>query len=108
MKEATIKDAIMRELKARKIFSWRNGAGPYAPSGLPDIQGILPGGRTLGFEVKTPEAYRKKDHDLRSLQMRWLIEAKSLGALAECVCSVEQVREILDREGYQRGWAMSD
>ena len=64
--ERDIQRAILQYLKLRKIFAWRNQTtGIYdqkrktfranqTMKGVPDILGILPGGRFLGIEVKRP------------------------------------------------------
>lgn len=63
--ESAIQSAILQYLKARRVFCWRqnvggivDGRGRYVQFGLTgcsDILGIMPGGRFLAIEVKTPK-----------------------------------------------------
>jgi hypothetical protein len=64
LKEGDILRQIMAYLKANRIYSWRQNTGgvplgdgkgfrPAATRGVPDIIGILPGGRMLAIEVKS-------------------------------------------------------
>jgi hypothetical protein len=96
-KESDIQRAILDYLKARGIMAWRQKSeGTYdakrgiyrkgtGTPGLPDIGGILPGGRALQIEVKagrnkaTPE------------QVEFLTRARINGAAAFVAWSVEDV-----------------
>jgi len=93
MTEASLKAAIMKEL-SKEGFFWRVGGGPYGVSGCPDILGIWDGW-TIGIEVKTPEAYRKKDRGCTANQIHFMEKMIDNGAIVMVVCSVEQVREFL-------------
>jgi hypothetical protein len=54
-------------------------------------------GKTLAvfasIEVKTPAAYAKKDHNMKSEQRNWMDFVNSQGGFACCVCSEEQLEE---------------
>ena len=64
----------------------------FSERGTPDITGCIRG-RSFWFECK--RSIREKP---RSIQIRRLAEYKRAGAIAECVSSVEEVKEILKRE----------
>lgn len=63
MTEAEIQAGVLQGLAARKLFAWRQNTGKakigdrLVTFGLPgqaDITGILPGGRRLEIECKSP------------------------------------------------------
>lgn len=93
MTETSIKAAIMKCLSKEGHF-WRVGSGPYQVSGCPDILGVYHGWM-IGIEVKTPEAYKKKDHGCTANQIHFMNRMEDNGALVKVVCSVEQVMEFL-------------
>ena len=53
-KESEIRTSIQLWLNMKGIFNWREWQGQFSVRGVPDIIGILPGGKTLGIEVKLP------------------------------------------------------
>jgi Holliday junction resolvase len=81
----------MRYLKAQGIFAWRVGSSPYQKSGCPDILAIMQG-MTLGIEVKTPEAFQKKDRGCTANQIQFMKKMSDSGAAVLIACSVNQVR----------------
>lgn len=101
-KESDIQRAVLDYLKARGIMAWRQKSegtfdakrGIYrrgtGTPGLPDIGGILPGGRALQIEVKagrnkpTPE------------QVDFLARARAAGAVAFVAYSVDDVIKELE------------
>ena len=56
MKESDIRKQIMDYLALRGVVAWLSHDGWHRPSaiGVPDILGILKGGRFLAIEVKRP------------------------------------------------------
>jgi Holliday junction resolvase len=92
--ESSIKDAIMLSLKGEGMFACRVGSSPYQRSGCPDILGVYRG-FLIGIEVKTPEAYKKKDRGCTPNQVLFMNRMEDNGALVMVVCSVEQVRVFL-------------
>lgn len=87
-KESDIQRAILDYLKARGIMAWRQKSegtfdakrGVYrrgtGTPGLPDIGGILPGGRCLLIEVKSDKGR------VRPEQVAFLARAREAGAVA--------------------------
>src|SRR5271154_1005157 len=94
MTESSIKDAIMRLLSKEGGFFWRVGSSPYQRSGCPDIMGVYRG-FPIGIEVKTPEAYMKKDLGRTANQVLFMKRLEDNGALVISACSVDQVRGFL-------------
>lgn len=94
MTETSIKDAIMRFLSKEGGLFWRVGSSPYQRSGCPDILGVYKG-FSIGIEVKTPEAFKKKDNGCTANQVQFMNKMEDNGALVIVVCSVQQVREFL-------------
>lgn len=94
MTETSIKDAIMRFLSKEGGLFWRIGSSPYQKSGCPDILGIYRG-FMIGLEVKTPEAFKKKDLGRTANQVLFMNRLEDNGALVMTVCSVQQVQEFV-------------
>ncbi len=102
VKETAIQKAILQYLQIRQIFAWRqNNGAVYDPTrrafrsgssrkGVPDIIGILPGGRALLIEVKTPTGKASPEqaafHDI----------ARRLGALVIVARRVADVTAVLE------------
>lgn len=89
------------KLNTRGAYSPKKGAFMYtqkwAPKGMPDIICSFHG-KFIGFEVKTPTAFRKfhdnpKEHEKEQMDMIGHIRAK--GGLCYVVCSIDQVRQII-------------
>jgi hypothetical protein len=94
--EAAITARVVSNLRARGILCRKIWQGPYSTHGVSDIIGLLsPSGRGLFIEMKTPDAYAKKNHNLSSHQARFLDDATKAGAIAFCACSWEMVRDRL-------------
>ena len=64
--------------------------------GTADLIGMSTTGRFLGFETKTPENYKKKDHGRNEDQIAWAEMINSGGGLAGCYCDIETLNEILE------------
>src|SRR5665213_3271218 len=94
MSETAIKAAIMAFLRKEGGWWWRQGAGPYQVSGCPDILGVYKG-RMVGIEVKTPEAYKKKDGGCTKNQNHFMNKMNENGAFTLVACSVEEVKDFL-------------
>ncbi len=73
-KEVTIQ--IKNYLKLRRIFFFKHWGGPMGSKGIPDIIGVLPGGRGLFIEIKKPGGKLTPD------QERFLENATEAGALS--------------------------
>lgn len=108
MKESDLKRAILDFLKLYGIFAWntRNVGvydprrGRYIPApcrGVPDIIGVLPGGRMIAVEVKVG---RNKP---TLWQEVFLQELSSRGALVVVAYSLDDVKRALEAGGYVRG-----
>lgn len=80
-----------------------SGGGGAAPSGFPDITGVLPGGRALYIEVKAPQ-WRRLNNANRAVversagepsrdQLHFLDAMHEAGALVMVAWSVEEVIE---------------
>lgn len=90
--EKDILKQIRGWLNWNRVFYWRNIGGLGHPVGLPDIQGILPGGRHFDIEVKKP------GHKLTEHQQRYMDKAQELGALSFVAYSLEDVIDRLKNE----------
>jgi VRR-NUC domain. len=97
--EAVIQGEILEYLRLRGVFAWRNNTGAakiggrfvrFGYPGAPDIIGILPGGRFLGIEVKTPAGTVSEKQDT------FRDEAASSGGLVFTAYSVDCVGTWLD------------
>lgn len=104
--EHDIQTAILNYLGYKGIKAIRVNAGRYAigegksrrmimgaPTGTPDIIGVIPGGRALYVEVKRPGGKP------RPTQVDVMAEYKYLGALVCVATSVEELHETLRKEG---------
>ncbi len=94
MTETAIKNSIMTLLQKQGGFWWRVGSSPYQKSGCPDIMGIVQG-VVVGIEVKTPEAFSKKDWGCTANQIQFMKKMLDNGAAVLIACSVDQVRVFL-------------
>ena len=104
-KESDIQRAILDYLKARGIMAWRQKSegtwdaarGLYrrgtGTPGLPDIGGILPGGRALQIEVKAGKNKATPE------QVDFLACARAAGAVAFVAYSVDDVERKLEAQG---------
>lgn len=92
--ETSIKKDIMRYLYTQRGHWWRSGATSYGRSGVSDILGTYYG-MTVAIEVKTPEAFRKKDSGRTKNQTEFLNSVIAAGGIGATVCSVRQVSELL-------------
>jgi hypothetical protein len=68
------------------------GLGP----GSADLVGIIAGGRFLGIEAKTTEAYATKNHGLSDDQLRWKDTVERFGGLYIVAESAERAVSELD------------
>lgn len=85
--EAQLTKAIRYYLRAKNIFHWKNWSGLGSAPGIPDILGVLPGGKALMIEVK---ARRGK---LSPAQQQFLEAARERGALAFVARSITDLQE---------------
>jgi hypothetical protein len=100
--EAGLRNAILDLLNLWRIKCWifdsigifdpRKGvylsrAGKRRVKGLPDIHGIIPGGRFFGIEVKMPGRYPSPD------QKQQIAEINAAGGLAFIARSIKDVEE---------------
>lgn len=107
LKESDIQSMILKYLRYRGIFAWKNHStgtwdpkrrvfrkivGTWAIKGVSDILGVLPGGRFLALEVKTPQRRKTASQD----QLNFLSKIEELGGIASVVWNVDQVEKLLD------------
>lgn len=83
--EAMITKAIREYLKWKKVFHWKVFQTLGATPGIPDIIGVLHGGRALFIEVKTAKG------KLSEAQQNFIDNAERLGALAFVARGVNDV-----------------
>jgi hypothetical protein len=88
--EKEIKTEIKKYLKGRGIFCWNEWQGQFSVKGVPDLIGILPGGRLLGVEVKRAKG------TLRPEQEEFITKINRCGGLAFVARSVTEVHERLE------------
>lgn len=87
-----IKEFLKKELG---IIAHKHHGGPYSENGVPDLFGTLPGGRAFFFEVKTPTTINQETKQ-KIIQRRWMETEAKAGALTGFVCSVEDVRKLIN------------
>lgn len=93
MLEKEIVAAIMRYLKGLpRCFAWKTHGGMYGTAGIPDVIACVEG-RFCAFEVKRPGGKFSR------LQEVALGKIKAAGGVAGMVTSVEEVRQVLEKEG---------
>lgn len=85
--EAQITQSIRYYLRARNIFHWKVHQGLGCLKGVPDILGVLPGGRSLMIEIKREGGKMSPDQAL------FLEAAHNLGACAFVARSVKDVED---------------
>lgn len=85
LSERDLTKQIRDWLNLKRIFHWKHWSGLGSAPGVPDILGVLPGGRALMIEVKTMKG-KLSDH-----QRRFLENAANQGALAFEARSLEDV-----------------
>lgn len=83
--EKFITAQIRAYLRFKKIFHWKAWQGLGSEKGVPDILGVLPGGKSLLIEVKAARG-RVSPH-----QEKFIAAARANGALAFVARSVEDV-----------------
>ena len=103
--ETQIVRAILDYLAANRIMAWRNNTGAamnpagrlvrFGTPGMPDIAGVLPGGRALFLEVKRRHGRVSPEQDRMRTR---LVEA---GALVSIVHGIAEVRAILTAYGLE-------
>jgi Holliday junction resolvase len=92
MKEKEITTQIRNVLKLYGVFHWKVFQSLGATPGVPDILGILPGGRMLAIEVKT-ERGKLSPH-----QERFIKNINDNGGLAFVARSFDDVVRTLRME----------
>jgi hypothetical protein len=83
--EASLTRAIRGLLNSLGIFHYKNHGGLGSVPGLPDITGVLKGGRGFWIEVKAPKGV-VSDH-----QQRFIDNINAAGGLAFVARSVDDV-----------------
>lgn len=99
VKESDIQRAILDFLQAKKILAWRCNMGAVLVSrdskirfsknpnkGIPDIGGVLQGGRYFAIEVKRPGGRLSPE------QKGWIERLSAQGVICIVATSVEDVR----------------
>jgi hypothetical protein len=61
--ESKVRDNIRTELKRHGIFHYKEWQGMGSAKGVSDIIGVLPDGRFLAIEIKTPEGMRRRERE---------------------------------------------
>jgi len=87
LSEADITRKIQKYLKDKGVFHFKQWQGPLSVAGLPDILGILPGGRFFGIEVKAGR------NTTTRMQERFIDKINTAGGLAFVARSVDDVME---------------
>lgn len=110
MTEKEFQNQVLEYLTMRGIMCWPNAAvsvfdprrGRFRKSnnrfhrnGVPDILGILPGGRFLALELKRPPTGKRKPETLQNMlsegQVKFIEDATRSGALCFVADSLETV-----------------
>jgi hypothetical protein len=110
MTEKEFQNQVLEYLNARGVMCWPNAAvsvfdpkrGKFRKSknrfhrnGIPDILGILPGGRFLGIELKRPPEGKRKPETLQNMlscdQFKFIEDAGKSGALCFVADSLETI-----------------
>ena len=107
--ERLIENAIFAFLKLHKIYCWKTDSvgifnptrkvymkshNPHRTRGISDILGILPDAKFLALEVKAPKGYPTIE------QKNFIAEINSRGGIAAVVRSVDEVKDLLTKNGY--------
>ena len=96
MAETALKRSILKWLAQHAILAWSNPRNAFTRSGLPDISGVLPGGRAFFIEAKHPDDYADDaDAGLRYVQERWIRWLRASGALVIVASSLAEVQKAL-------------
>lgn len=88
--EREITKSIKSLLSQFGVWHFKHFGGLYAPKGIPDIIGILPGGKFFGLEVKVIGGRVSVD------QERVMQNIRESGGIAGVVHSVDEVVELLN------------
>ena len=88
--EAAITRAVRHFLRLKRIFHFKHFGTLGSEPGVPDIVGVLPGGRALYLEIKTDKG------KLSEKQKNFLFNAQTSGAVATVVRSVEDVEKVVN------------
>lgn len=89
LKERDITIQIRNYLKIKRIFHWKAWQGLGSEKGVPDILGVLPGGKALMIEIKTEKGRVSEQ------QEAFIEKARKLGAVAFVARSVNEVMQVL-------------
>ena len=105
--EKRVENAILEYLHMKGIFCWKQNSGgifdpskkifrknknPFIINGVSDILGVLPNGRFLAIEVKTPNSSRSNKTYASDNQKFFIANIKANGGLAFIARSVEDVQ----------------
>ena len=95
MKEAHYQKLILKYINSiGHAFKVSDGGR----KGIPDVVGCI-NGKFIAVEVKTPEAYSKKDNNTSDLQRYHIDKIHAAKGAAIVAHSVEQVKEYLHEMG---------
>lgn len=89
--ESQITERIKTYLRAQSFYVRKVYGGPMQKKGFPDLLAIRINSRPHFFEVKKPGEKATK------LQDKVLRELRKHGAVAECVSSLEEVIEAIEK-----------
>ena len=70
----------------------------HGEKGVGDIIGLLNNGKFISIEVKTPKAYKMKNHNLSDHQMNFMNKIIAMNGIAICVCNFQDVYKCIIKE----------
>ncbi|MEM9354459.1 MAG: VRR-NUC domain-containing protein [Planctomycetota bacterium] len=90
MTETGLVNAIMQQLRRRRVYVVKVHGGPYQQLGLPDLWCVVEG-RTVCMEVKLPNG------KVSRRQIREVDKLRAAGAIAGIVYSVSDAMGLVDQ-----------
>lgn len=96
MRESKFVSLLKKNLKG--VFHKNHGSA-YGTAGLPDLEGCLPGGKSIVIEAKMGKLKSNGEISLRSplttIQKFWLSEYHKYGAVSIVVVYLENIHKIV-------------
>ena len=108
MTENEIQKNIIKKLrsspKIEKVIRINSGMAKMggrtiqlAEKGTPDIVCLANNGKFVAVEVKTHEAYKKKNNGMSDAQVDYINCVNNCGGIGGVACSLDTLNEILER-----------